>query len=141
MKINTLHLDIITDDTRKIVEWSSEDTSDYVVLSMQLQKQVPLVENNIHPLDATLINAFKKVDYLLSCFNIGGRMTCSCFKIGSGTTSWAIENIDKTRGRFVGNPSGGLLDNHADPPSTFRPVAAYVFAVLLFLKSGMLNRF
>ncbi|EJC98579.1 DUF1793-domain-containing protein [Fomitiporia mediterranea MF3/22] len=24
----------------------------------------------------------------------------------------------------VGNPSGGLLDNHADPPSTFRPVAA-----------------
>ncbi|EJC98580.1 DUF1793-domain-containing protein [Fomitiporia mediterranea MF3/22] len=96
--------DLIAGDTSKIVEWQSEDTSDYVVLSMQLQNPVPFVENNIHPQDATLINAFKK--------------------IGSGTTSWAIENIDKTRGRFVGNPSGGLLDNQADPPSTFRPVSS-----------------
>ncbi|EJC98576.1 uncharacterized protein FOMMEDRAFT_170841 [Fomitiporia mediterranea MF3/22] len=95
---------LLAGNTGQVVGWSSEDSTDYVVLNMQLQNPVPFVENNIHPQDATLINAFKK--------------------IGSGTTSWAIENIDKTRGRFVGNPSGGLLDNQADPPSTFRAVSS-----------------
>ncbi|EJC98554.1 DUF1793-domain-containing protein [Fomitiporia mediterranea MF3/22] len=96
--------DLIAGDLSQIVEWSSEDTSDYVVLSMHLQNQVPFVESNIHPQDATLINAFKK--------------------IGSGTTSWAISNIDSTRGVLVNNPSGGNLSNQADPPSDFGPASS-----------------
>ncbi|OCB90976.1 DUF1793-domain-containing protein [Sanghuangporus baumii] len=92
---------LIAGDTSDTITWKSEETDDasqYVVLSMQLQDQERFVVTDLLARHLTAYYVFKKIN--------------------GTTTSWSISSRDNTRGIFVSNPSSGTLNNQAD--SNFR---------------------
>ncbi|KAL5533551.1 hypothetical protein ACEPAG_11 [Sanghuangporus baumii] len=88
---------LIAGDTSDTITWQTEETDDasqYVILSMQLQDQERFVETDLLARDSTAYYAFKKIN--------------------GTTTSWSISSRDNTRGIFVSNPSSGTLNTQAD---------------------------
>ncbi|KAL5492930.1 hypothetical protein ACEPAI_4378 [Sanghuangporus weigelae] len=91
-------------DPHQTVQWTSEDTTDYVVLGIQLQDQRTFVEDNDIAQDSTVYYSFKKIQ--------------------GYSTEWTIAGFNSARGRFFANPSGGHISNSQEPSSKFRPPAS-----------------
>ncbi|KAL5536342.1 hypothetical protein ACEPAF_163 [Sanghuangporus sanghuang] len=83
------------------VQWTSEDTTDYVILGIQLQDQRTFVEDDDIAQDSTVYYSFKKIQ--------------------GYSTEWTITGMNSARGRFFANPSGGHISNSQEPASKFRP--------------------
>ncbi|KAI5115723.1 hypothetical protein M0805_009016 [Coniferiporia weirii] len=83
--------ELITGDRSQIVQWTADDSGDYVLLKMQLQEQQAFTENDNHAMDTTEYYSFKRIN---------------------GTTvTWSISAQNTNRAN-LGQP----LNNSADPP-------------------------